>query len=240
MHHRGGIYHIKGIRRFGAISRILIRHGFKDILDRVLDRQPAADRASETAPAAGTGYPSPARLRLMLEELGPSFIKLGQILSVRADLFPIAYTEEFKKLQDQVPPVPYAAVLSVIETELERPIDRIYSEFSRQCQAAASVAQVHRARLMTGEWVAVKIIRPGIEKLIRDDIRVMYFFAERLERLLEVGRIIGFVNLVREFERTIFRELDMYIEAGNMERFAANFRGIHELHVPRVHWEFTR
>ncbi len=105
--------------------------------------------------------------------------------------------------------------------------------------AAASVAQVHEAKLINGDRVAVKVIRPGIESKIRDDIRVMYFFARRLEKMFEFARIIGVVNLVKEFERTIFRELDMYIEGGNIEKFAANFVGSTEIYTARIYWQQT-
>jgi ubiquinone biosynthesis protein len=127
----------------------------------------------------------------------------------------------------------------VVETELGAPIEDIFAEFTTESIAAASVAQVHEARLMTGERVAVKVIRPGIERKIREDIHVMYFCAEKLEKMFEFARIVGAINLVKEFERTIFRELDMYIEGGNIEKFAANFEGSEEIYTARVYWEHT-
>ncbi len=230
---------MKGIRRFGAIARVLARHGYGNLMERLV-RQRSPDETSDIEEQAQRpSFHSPRRLRLMLEELGPSFIKLGQLMSVRADLFPPEYTEEFKKLQDSVPPVPFSAVKAVMETELGAPIEEIFAEFSEESLAAASVAQVHEARLKSGERVAVKVIRPGIERKIRDDIRVMLFFAERLEKLFEFARILGAVNLVKEFERTVFRELDMYIEAGNIEKFAANFAGSTEIYTAKVYWAYT-
>jgi ubiquinone biosynthesis protein len=175
----------------------------------------------------------------MLEELGPSFIKLGQLMSVRADVFPVEYTDEFKKLQDSIPPVPFASIRGVIEAELAVRLSDIFSEFSPEAMAAASVAQVHEARLMNGDRVAVKVVRPGIEIKIRDDIHVMRFFAERLEKMFEFARVIGVINLVKEFERTIFRELDMYIEGGNIVKFAANFKGSKEIYTARVYWDYS-
>lgn len=230
---------MKGIRRFGTIARVLIKHGYGNIMERLVRQGPAREAGASDASAARPAFHSPARIRLLLEELGPSFIKLGQLMSVRADLFPPEYTEEFKKLQDSVPPVSFAAIRTVVEAELGAVLEEIFTEFSQVALAAASVAQVHEARLKNGERVAVKVIRPGIENKIRDDISVMLFFAERLEKLFEFARILGAVNLVKEFERTIFRELDMFIEAGNIEKFAANFKGSTEIYTARVYWEHT-
>ncbi len=231
---------MKGIRRFGAITRVLAKHGFGNVIERMFGRGGAHDEAvSDKGPSARQAFHSPARIRRMLEELGPSFIKLGQLMSVRADIFPPEYTEEFKKLQDSIPPVSFTSIKSVVEADLGAPLDDIFAEFSPEAMAAASVAQVHQAWLKNGDRVAVKVIRPGIEKKISDDIHLMRFFAEKLERIFEFARIIGAVNLVQEFERTVFRELDMYIEGGNIEKFAANFEGSREIYTARVYWEHT-
>jgi ubiquinone biosynthesis protein len=231
---------MKGLRRFGTITRVLARHGLGNVIQRMFKRDRAAsDIDSENTQPVQSAFHSPVRIRLMLEELGPSFIKLGQLMSVRADVFPPEYTEEFKKLQDSVPPVSYSSIKTVVEAELGAPIEDIFAEFSTESIAAASVAQVHEARLMTGDRVAVKVIRPGIERKIREDIHVMYFCAEKLEKMFEFARIVGAINLVKEFERTIFRELDMYIEGGNIEKFAANFEGSEEIYTARVYWEHT-
>jgi len=231
---------MKGKRRFGAITRVLVRHGFGNVIERIFKRgQPESDIDAGSIVPARTPFHSPSRIRLLLEELGPSFIKLGQLMSVRADIFPPEYTDEFKKLQDSVPPVSFASIKAVIEAELGEPIDEIFADFSTESIAAASVAQVHEARLMNGDRVAVKVIRPGIERKIREDIHVMRFFAEKLEKVFEFARIIGAVNLVKEFERTVFRELDMFIEGGNIEKFAANFEGSEEIYTARVYWDHT-
>ncbi|MBM9604439.1 ABC1 kinase family protein [Desulfopila inferna] len=228
---------MKGLRRFGAITGVLVRHGYGNVIERMFKRSRKKD--AETTPEISPAFHSPARIRRMLEELGPSFIKLGQLMSVRADVFPVEYTEEFKKLQDSIPPVPFSSIRDVIEAELEVRLSDIFSKFSPEAMAAASVAQVHEARLKNGDRVAVKVIRPGIEIKIRDDIHVMRFFAERLEKMFEFARVIGLINLVKEFERTIFRELDMYIEGGNIEKFAANFKGSKEIYTARVYWDYS-
>lgn len=221
---------LRGIRHFGLISRVLIKHGMGEIADRLRGRSGTRIKS---------GLPDPARIRRTLEELGPSFIKLGQLMSTRADLFPPEYIDEFSKLQDQVPPVPFEGIRRLIESELGAPLDRLFESIDETALAAASVAQVHSARLHSGEKVAVKVIRPGIEKRIRNDIQLMYYFAARFEKSFELGRVVGAVNLVKEFERTIFRELDMLIEAGNIERFTQSFKAVEEIYIPAVHWDLT-
>ena len=229
---------MRGLKRLGTITRVLIRYGFADVVERLFSRRkPAPSSAGPSAlpKAAATAR----RIRKALEELGPSFIKLGQLLSTRADLFPPEYIEEFKKLQDSVAAEPFERIRATVEKEFKRPLSEMFESFSETAMAAASVAQVHRGRLFDGQEIAVKIVRPGIAKKIKEDIRLMYFFAEKIEKTFELGRIIGAVNLVQEFERTVFRELDMAIEAGNIEKFAENFRLINEIHIPKVHWEFN-
>lgn len=230
---------VRGLRRIGTIGRVLVKHGFADLNERLF-RRSAAESAPDPGPAdIRQGYFSPVRIRQVLEELGPSFIKLGQLMSTRADLFPPTYIKEFRKLQDRVTPIDYDAVKTVVETQLKAPIQTLFKSFDKKAIATASVAQVHRAVLPDGSQVAVKVIRPGIAKKVRADIRLMYAMAQRLENVFEMGRIIGFVNLVKEFERTIFRELDLLIEAGNMARFAANFKNNDEIYISEIHWNLS-
>jgi len=219
------ISRIRGIRHFGSISRILIKHGLGELIARL--------------PGRGnhrSGLPDPTRIRLTLQELGPSFIKLGQLMSTRADIFPPEYIDEFSKLQDQVPPAPFERIRRLIEAEQGQSLEAIFDRFDPETIAAASVAQVYTAYLKSGEKVAVKVIRPGIEKRIRNDIQVMYYLAGKVENRFELAKILGAVNIVREFERTIFRELDMFIEAGNIDRFNQNFADIDEINAPRIYW----
>jgi ubiquinone biosynthesis protein len=231
---------VSNIRRFSVIARVMVKHGLGDILDRILNRKKSSAATENDRPVVIRAvYPSAQRIRRVLEELGPSFIKLGQLMSTRADIFPPEYIEEFKKLQDRVPPVPFIKIKAVIERELRRPVSKIFASIREESLAAASVAQVHMAELDKEERVVVKVIRPGIDKKIRDDIRLMYYLAEKIENSFEIGQIIGFGNLVKEFERSIFRELDMYVEAGNIERFAGNFKDSTELYIPKVYWDYT-
>jgi ubiquinone biosynthesis protein len=160
-------------------------------------------------------------------------------MSTRADIFPAEYVEELRKLQDRVPPIPFPEIQKVIEEELKRPIEEIFAELDTAAFAAASVAQVHHATLPGGEKVVVKVIRPGIMKKIREDIRLMYYLADKIEKSFDIGRILAPSNLVKEFERTIFKEIDMLIEAGSIEKFAYNFRDIDEVCIPKVYWDYT-
>lgn len=221
---------IIGIRHFATISRILIKHGLGEIAGRLFGRGRGK---------AKSGLPDPVRIRRAMEDLGPSFIKLGQLMSTRADVFPPEYIEQFIKLQDQVPPVPFDRIQQLVEAELRQPLDQLFEHIEPKCMAAASVAQVHTALLKSGEKVAVKVIKPGIHKQIRNDIQLMYYFARKIEKRFDFGQILGITNLVKEFERTIFRELDMLIEAGHIERFSKSFEDVKEIYIPKVHWQYT-
>jgi len=213
-----------------------MKHGCGAVADRLTSRRKSRSGADSLGPS---GFPAPRRIRLVLEELGPSFIKLGQLMSTRADIFPPEYVEEFKKLQDRVPPLAFAEIKQLLEAELRQPLAALFADFSTESIAAASVAQVYAARLFSGARVAVKVVRPGITKKIREDIQLMYTLAAKLEKNFELGRILGATNIVQEFERTIFNELDMFREAGNVEKFAAHFQYVEDICVPKVYWELT-
>ncbi|MFZ7128508.1 MAG: ABC1 kinase family protein [Desulfobacterales bacterium] len=232
----------RGTIRFFSISRVLFVNGVIDLWNRLFRQAGKTNRSGDPPDAPAPPrirIPSPVRLRRTLESLGPSFIKLGQLMSTRADVFPPEYIEEFRKLQDQIPPLPFRQIRKVVEKELRRPIPEVFADFNPEAVGAASVAQVHEAVLHSGEKVAVKIIRPGIDRIIQEDIRLMYFFARRFERLFEMARLLGAVNLVKEFERTIFQELDMFVEAGSIEKFAVNFTDSEEIYIAKVYWDYT-
>ncbi|MHC1728085.1 MAG: ABC1 kinase family protein [Syntrophobacteraceae bacterium] len=234
-----GIHGLKGIRRFGTITRVLLKHGLGNVVERIMSGREKRPVEADQEMLLFYGFPSPRRIRLVLEELGPSFVKLGQLMSTRADLFPPEYITEFKKLQDMVPPVPFEDVKGVIEKETGKPLSKIFAEFDEKSLAAASVGQVHIAKLHSGEKAAVKIIRPGIDRQIKEDLRLMYFLAARVEKAFEIGKIVGATNLVKEFERNITRELDMMVEAGSIEKFARNFEEVDEIYIPKVYWDYT-
>jgi ubiquinone biosynthesis protein len=228
---------IRSLRRLYEILSVFIKHGFGDVVDRIF-RKNRPGRSADGSSLPGR-ISSPIRFRQALETLGPSFIKLGQLISTRADLLPAHWIEELRKLQDQVPPEPFEKIQKIIEKQLSNSLAHIFEHFESEPIAAASVAQVHRARMKSGEIAAVKVVRPGIGRRIREDIRIMYYLADKIEKAFELGRIIGAVNLVQEFERTVFRELDMNIEAGNIEKFSGHFKGIDEIYICKVFWSLT-
>ncbi|SFT83196.1 ubiquinone biosynthesis regulatory protein kinase UbiB [Halomonas saccharevitans] len=179
------------------------------------------------------------RLRLALESLGPIFVKLGQMLSTRRDLLPEDIADELKRLQDQVPPFPGHQAMALVEEELEMSLEEAFANFEPEPLASASVAQVHAARLHGGEAVVVKIIRPGIERVMRQDMALMYRFASVLARIPEARRLRP-VEVVRDYESTLFDELDLTKEAANTSQLKRNFKNSPLLYVPAIHWELTR
>lgn len=191
-------------------------------------------------------YPAPkdlsrgARLRLALESLGPVFIKFGQILSTRRDLLPDDIATELAFLQDKVPPFPPDQARKRIEEQLGLPIEAVFSEFSEQPLASASVAQVHTALLHDGSDVVVKVVRPGIEDTIHQDIQWLYLAARTLERVSREGRRLRPVEVVRDYEQTIFDELDLYREAANASLLRRNFQDSQVLYVPKIYWDWCR
>ena len=178
-------------------------------------------------------------IRMALEELGPTFIKLGQLLSNRTDILPTELIRELVRLQDEVKPIPQNLVLNAIEEELGRPMNEVFSQLDELPAASASIAQVHRAVLVTGEVVGVKLQRPGIEKTIETDLDIVAFFARLAERHIPSSRYLGPVGMVKEFRRHIRRELDFNRERGNMERFRANFAGRPEIMVPATYPDYS-
>jgi len=180
-----------------------------------------------------------ARLRLALEALGPIFVKFGQVLSTRRDLLPEDIADELKRLQDQVPPFPGPEARAVVESELGVPVALAFARFDADPLASASIAQVHGARLHTGEEVVVKIIRPGIERVMRQDMALMYRFARILTLVPETRRLRP-VEVVRDYEATLFDELDLHKEAANTSQLKRNFKDSPLLYVPAIHWELTR
>ncbi|MBE0506506.1 MAG: ubiquinone biosynthesis regulatory protein kinase UbiB [Marinospirillum sp.] len=180
------------------------------------------------------------RLRLALEELGPIFVKFGQMLSTRRDLLPFDVADELKKLQDQVPPFPAAQAKSTIEKALRMPVEEAFAEFGSEALASASVAQVHTAQLHTGEQVVVKVIRPGIEKVILNDVQLMYMLARLVLRLVPDARRLHPVEVVSDYEISLMDELDLQKEAASTSQLKRNFLNSPLLYVPAIHWSFTR
>jgi ubiquinone biosynthesis protein len=182
----------------------------------------------------------PVRVRLALEDLGPIFVKFGQILSTRRDLLPDDLAVELAKLQDQVPPFDGEVARAIIEKAWGRSVDAVLDEFNPIPLASASIAQVHTGRLKDGKEVVVKVLRPGMERTIRGDLGLMYTIAHLVERYWKDGRRLRPVDVVREYEKTIFDELDLQREAANASLLRRNWIHSEMLYIPEVYWDWTR
>lgn len=180
------------------------------------------------------------RLRRALEELGPVFIKFGQLLSTRRDLLPADIADELARLQDKVPPFDETLAAEIIESALGEPVNTLFAGFEAMPIASASVAQVHGATLHSGEEVVVKVLRPDIEPVIRQDLALLYTLARLVQRYLPDGRRLRPVEVVADYELTILDELDLRREAANASQLRRNFEGSDLVYVPQVHWDYTR
>lgn len=183
--------------------------------------------------------PLPVRIRLALEALGPTFVKLGQALSTRSDLFPDEYIEEFSRLQDNVPAFDSAVAIQIIEKSLKKPLLEVFESFDEVPMAAASIAQVHSAVLKNGDEVVVKVVRPNIQKVILRDVQLMEMIAYAVENYITDGDRLRPVEVVQEYKRTILSELDLTREAANGLQLQRNFEGSTELYVPKIYMQYT-
>ena len=183
--------------------------------------------------------PGAERLRRALEHLGPVFVKFGQILSTRRDLLPAQYADELAKLQDRVPPFDTAEAIARVERRGGKPVEALFATFEQTPLASASLAQVHAATLHSGEEVVVKIIRPNVQRVIAKDLALLYSIAAFLERVSHDARRLHLETLVADYERTIFDELNLLLEAANTAALRRNFTASELLYVPRVYWEYS-
>ena len=179
-------------------------------------------------------------LRLALEDLGPVFIKFGQILSTRRDLLPADIADEMAKLQDQVPPFSSEKSMQLIEEQLGASINQVFKSFSSTPLASASIAQVHAAQLKTGEDVVVKVIRPGLKPIIAQDLAWLYLLASIAERVVPEARRLRPKEVVSDYEKTIYDELDLLREAANTSQLRRNFSDSNMLYVPQIYWQWCR
>jgi ubiquinone biosynthesis protein len=226
---------VRDLQRLREISKVVVKHGFGELLDRTrlweaLGRREVSDRPS----AAELRATSARRFRDTLAELGPTFIKLGQILSARPDIIPPDFIAELSTLQDRAPPLPLEQVLRLIEEGLHRPWPELFAEIEPEPLASASIAQVHRARLPSGEWVVVKVQRPGIEEQIRSDTMLLSYLARFLEGVIEETGIYTPTGIVAEFQKAMLLELDFENEARNIEEFGKNRAGRENVVIPRA------
>lgn len=266
---------LKSAKRLPEIVSVFARHGFGHILSQIFERGRTSGftlRSVFTRRARGGSHPQksrwwrfrkvkknsdentsgtllsvPERLRLAFEELGPTFVKLGQVLSTRVDILSelvgqeeaLAWSTEFQKLQRHAQPFDFSEVRTTIEQEFKMPLEKVFSTYEQQPFAAASIAQVHAATLETGESVVVKVQRPRVATIIQTDLNLLMELAERLENRDPEMHLFKPTELVREFSRSIRKEIDFTIEATNTDAFYQRFATSSKVKIPRVHWDFT-
>lgn len=232
---------VRDLPRLQEIASVLIRYGWGDIV-RALGIANLLERAGRLlhwqTTNEITALDLPVRIRLALTELGPTFVKLGQVLATRVDVFPPDWIAEFEQLHNRVPPVPFEQIRPQLERALGQPIEAVFARFDTTAFAAASIAQVHRAVLKDGSRVVVKVRRPDIVPKIEADLRILGHLARLLEVELPEARRYQPGQIVQQLTRSLRRELDMVKEARNIERFAQNFADDPTVHIPRVYWEY--
>ena len=223
------------LRRYRDLARLLVKYGRSDLVKEMGLEGALDDAAGAAAAAVGPSpevSPEAEELADDLESLGPTYIKLGQLLSTRVDLLPPAYLAALTRLQDKVEPFAFDEVRAIVEEDLGRPLAALFARFEAEPLAAASLGQVHEAELFDGRRVAVKVQRPDIRGRIDTDMAALAEIADFLDRRTEAGRRFGFSGMLDEFRRSLQRELDYAEEAGNLEALRANLRGFDALCVP--------
>lgn len=234
----------RSFKRYNQIIRVFVKYGFEDMVSYLIESSNfrwVRRLIPRTTRKRAELHSKWEKMRLVCEELGPTFVKFGQILSNRPDLLPFELTKEFEKLQDRVPPFATELARKVVETELKKACEILFTTFEPQAFASASMAQVHKAQLNTGELVAVKIQRPNIRAIIIEDIRVMYTLAVILEKRIPSLKAFDPVGLVKNFEEGIMKELDFIHESINIQRFYSDLEGDkdNDSRCPKVFQEMT-
>lgn len=231
---------VSALRRFSRLKEIvqlLGREGFAEVLSRVGLRSALFGAVKEKQVTPGEHIA--VRLRRVMEDAGGAFVKIGQMLSLRTDLLPQEYCDEFAKLQDTVKPISFTEVKRVIEGEYHKPLKDLFAQFDEKPLASASVGQVHRAKLKSGPWVAVKVQRPEIARQFAADIDLLHYLAKEAEEHLPEIRPYKPQKIVEEFDRYTNRELDYLLEAKSITIFAEKFKGSQTIKIPKVYWELT-
>ncbi len=233
------IQKIHNIQRLKQILQVLGKYGFGYILDRLnIEKNVLGRKLISLASTKKSDFfdmPVPVRIRKMLEELGPTFIKFGQMLSIRPDLIPLELCKELEKLQDKVPPFSYEKVEKQIFDEFKKPVDEIFNTFSSSPVAAASLAQVHLAELKTKEKVVVKVQRPGLKKIITADLNILSVLAQLMEKHIEETRLYNLPEIVNEFKKALLKEIDFNTEARNIDKFRRNFKSDDNVYILKVY-----
>jgi ubiquinone biosynthesis protein len=232
----------RNLNRYRQILAILFKFGFGDLIELLkIDQyiEIGLQLISRNRRHPNEKLSRAERVRMAFEELGPTYVKLGQILSTRPDLIPVDFTQELSKLQDKVPPFSFDAVKATIEKEFGKPLKDLFVFINEKPFASASIGQVHSAKLENGEMVAVKVQRPGIKKIIEIDLEIMLHMATLVERNIKEMALYRPVKIVEEFARTLEREIDYTIEADSMERFARHFLDDPNVYIPKVYKDMS-
>ncbi|MDP4128415.1 MAG: AarF/UbiB family protein, partial [Bacillota bacterium] len=231
---------IRHLKRYRDVAKVLARHGFGFFVEEIgllhmlsLPKRLFTDMEEIDPKSVGE------RIRLVIEELGPTYVKIGQIASTRADVIPTEILHELEKLQDNVSPFPFVEVSRIIEGELGSPLGEIFSTFDENVLAAASIGQVHRAQLRTGEEVAVKVQRPQIKTMIETDLEILMDLATLAERRMEKMERLQLRDVVEEFSKSLRNELDYTIEARNAEKIAKQFKNDSTVYIPGIYWDYS-
>jgi ubiquinone biosynthesis protein len=232
----------RNLGRLSEIAQVAVRHGFGYFLEthKLTDLLPWPRRGASIEAAAASPTTRGQHLREMLDELGPTFVKFGQLLSTRPDIVPPDIIAELRALQDDVKPFPFAEVQRVVAEELELPLEKLFVEFEEQPMAAASIGQVHRAVLPNGRRVAVKVQRPEAPRKIEADLALLYQAARLAKERVRALDFIDARELVDEFARSIRHELDYRQEGRNAQAFHRHFAGHPHVRIPRVYWSYSR
>ena len=227
---------LRSAARLQKILTVFARHGFQDLIERA---QLGRFFWEKILSSDLEHFSTAERVRMCFEQLGPTFVKLGQLLATRSDLLPEEYIEEFKKLHDNVAPLTPAELSRVLNENYPNGVDAEFANFNDRPLAAASIAQVHRATLKTGEKVVVKIQRPGIGKIIREDLEILRTLAELIERYIPESRYFNPTGVINEFKKQFEMEMNFVVEANNIRRFAHNFQSEPHIKIPKVYTDLT-
>jgi ubiquinone biosynthesis protein len=232
----------QNIKRIREIISVMVKYGFEDVVTNSTLRNFVSEKGRVSWKRQGQPvfkYTRWERIRMVCEELGPTFIKLAQVLSNRPDMLPAALIEELEKLQDNVPAFGFEEVKSTIEAETGKKLEDTFSVFNEKPLATASIGQVHKARLMSGKEVVVKIQRPGVKEMVYRDLAILTDGVNRADRYLKKQGVLNAMDMVRSFERSMHKELDYRTEARNLERFRKLYKGHKNFVIPAAYREYS-
>jgi ubiquinone biosynthesis protein len=223
-------------KRLKEIINLLIKYNFDNLVGEMkLKGSRWSDLFSKYNSDIDLNATAPERLRLVFEELGPTFIKLGQMMSTRPDLVGPEMSDEFTKLQDNTIPIEFKTIKSIVEQELGKPLKEAFQTFDEEQLATASIGQVHRATLQDNSKVAVKIQKPGIQDTVKKDIAIMHHLANIIDKRISRLKYLNIPGIVDEFEKSMYKEMDYQLEARNTQNFQNNFQDDNGIHVPQIY-----